>query len=230
MKMILKKLIYWKYQDFKKHRKDLKDGVVNFKPFGLRLYCGSQGSGKTIGMVEQLDTYRLEYPDALIVTNFEYQFADKRMNSLVDLLKIRNGQKGVIFAIDEIQNEFSSNASRNFPETLLSVITMQRKQRINILATAQVFTRVAKPLREQTFEVVDCRTIWGRWTRLKCYSADDYNTTLEKVDKIEAKMKIRKKWKHSFVQTDDLRNHYDTYSVVERLSRDGFKEKIDLDI
>ena len=39
----------------------------------------------------------------------------------------KNGTDGVIFAIDEIQNEFSCANSKDFPETLLSQVTQQRK-------------------------------------------------------------------------------------------------------
>ncbi|MEG2908935.1 MAG: hypothetical protein RR945_06950 [Erysipelotrichaceae bacterium] len=218
--------IYWKFQDFKQLRLDRINGITKFKPFGLRMYCGRQGSGKTIGIVEQLNSWHIKYPNAKIVTNFDYDYADFKMTSLNDLLTIRNGTEGVIFAIDELQNEFSSNLSKKFPETLLSVVTMQRKQRIVILASSQVFTRVAKPLREQCYEVVDCRTFSNRWTRCKCYDAIDYNSIVDKKDP-DAKFKLHKKWKHSFVQTDKLRSSYDTWAIVERLSRSGFKDVLD---
>lgn len=220
--MIISELIKWKYIDYKRDKEDVKNGVVKFKPFGVWMFCGRQGSGKTIGMVHQLEEMRKQYPKAIICTNFAYAHENYRMKSLNDLLTIRNGKDGVIFAIDELQNEFSSAVSKDFPETLLSVVTMQRKQRICILTTSQVFTRVAKPLREQCFYVIDCRTMFGRYTRLRCYSADDYNTIINKSDVVEAKMKLHKEWKKSFVQTDELRELYDTYAVVERLSRDGF--------
>lgn len=220
MKLI--EFIRWKFVDFRRDYEDRKKGIKKFKPYGLWMYCGAQGSGKTIGIVEQLERWRIEYPKAKICTNFDYEHATDRMTSLNDLFTVRNGEAGVIFAIDELQNEFSSNLSKNFPETLLSVITMQRKQRIVILASSQVFTRVAKPLREQTFYVIDCRTMFGRYTRLKCYTADDYNSIIDKRDVTEAKFKLHKKWKYSFVQSDDLRSKYDTYAIVERLGRGGF--------
>lgn len=214
--------IYWKWVDYKRFTHDKKLGIKKFKPFGLWMYCGEQGSGKTIGMVEQLEQWRVEYPKARICTNFDYIHETDKLRSLQDLFSIRNGEDGVIFAIDELQNEFSSNLSKNFPENLLSVITMQRKQRIVILASSQVFTRVAKPLREQTFFVIDCRTFMGRWTRLRCFNASDYNSIIDKSDFVSAKMKLHKKWKYSFVQTDNIRNLYDTFAIVERLGRDLF--------
>ena len=47
------------------------------------------------------------------------------------------------------------------------------------MATSQVFTRVSKPLREQTYEVVECYTVLGRWTFQKCFDADDYNAMVD---------------------------------------------------
>lgn len=213
---------YWKYVDYKRIREKKKQGIIDFKPFGLWMFCGRQGSGKTVGIVYHLEEMRKKYPKAIIVTNFDYKYADFNLKSLNDLLTIKNGEDGVIFAIDELQNEFSSAVSKNFPETVLSLVTQQRKQRICILASSQVYMRVAKPLREQCFYVVDCRTFFQRWTRMKCFDAQDYNTIVDKSDVVEAKMKLRKIWKKSFIQTDFLRNLYDTYAVVLRLQRGGF--------
>lgn len=215
----------WKIKDIKYVRADERLGIVRFKEYGLKIYTGRQGSGKTISMVNRLNELHDEYPDAQIYTNFGYRHATGKLESLNDLLTIRNGDKGVIFAIDEIQNEFSSNTSKDFPESLLSTITMQRKQKIVILATSQVFTRVSKPLREQCFEVIECRTFAGRWTKLKCYDADDYNYMIDQSDPKD-KWKTPKKYKLSYIQTDDLRNCYDTLEVIQRLSRQGFAPKI----
>lgn len=212
-------LLYWVHLDKKKAKEELANGVIRFEPFGLKCFCGRQGSGKTIGMVEYADSLHQKYPKALICCNFDYKHATHRLKSLYDLYDIRNGTDGVIFMIDEFQNEFSSKVSKDFPEDMLSLVTQQRKQRIVILATTQVFTRLAKPLREQCFEVIQCRTFFGRWTRLRCYDAFDYNSCVDKTDMLKALHELRPKWRYSFVQSDDLRNEYDTYSVVERLSR-----------
>ncbi|RFZ78769.1 hypothetical protein DS742_11700 [Lacrimispora amygdalina] len=103
--------------------------------------------------------------------------------------------------------------------------TMQRKQKITILSSSQVFTRVAKPLREQCYDVMECRTFFGRWTRVKCYDADDYCSVIDNYSP-EKKFKLPKRWVRSFIQTDDLRESYDTYEKVQRLSRQGFAPKV----
>lgn len=212
-------------RDRRREIDDRRRGIVRFKPYGLTVYSGRQGSGKTMGIVEASARAREMYPDALIVSNFDCRYAHQTMRSLNDLLTVRNGEDGVIFLIDELQNEFSSSLSKDFPESLLSVITMQRKQRIAIWCTSQVFTRLAKPLREQSYEVCLCRTYLGRLTRIWCYDAIDYIDYFMSTSD-DRRRKCPKKWKHWFVQTDELRSAYDTYSVIERLSRKGFVGKV----
>jgi hypothetical protein len=220
----LKDFIYWISKDIASSRRKRKLGIKDFKPYGLKMFTGRQGCGKTVSLVNMANDLHKEYPKALIYSNFDYLYANGRLESLNDLLTIRNGDDGVIFLLDEIQNEFSSNTSRDFPESLLSTITMQRKQKIVILASSQVFTRVSKPLREQCFEVIECKTFMGRWTKLKCYDADDYNYMIDNSDP-KKKYKTPKKYKRSYIQTDTLRNCYDTYEVIGRLSRQGFAPK-----
>lgn len=205
---------------------DLLWTIINgrvFKPYGLTCFVGRQGGGKTISMVEYLDRMTELYPDALVVTNFNYIKQDMPFTSWRQFTEVRNGLDGVIFAIDELQNEYNSNNWKDFPEDLLSVVTMQRKQRIKIVATSQVFTRVVKQLREQCYEVVECKTFLGRWTKQKCYDADDYNYIIDKPTP-ERKFKTRKKWKYSFVQNNKVRNLFDSYAVVESMKQ---KEYID---
>ena len=192
-----------------------------FKPFGLTVFVGRQGDGKTISMVEYLDRLKNEYPECIVVTNFNYIRQDLAFTNWRQFLEIRNDTKGVVFAIDELQNEYNCNNWKDFPEELLSVVTMQRKQRIKIIATTQVFTRVVKQLREQCYEVVECKTFLGRWTRQKCYDADDYNSLVDNPDP-KRKFKTRKKWRYSFIQSNYIRNLFDSYAVVESIKQKEF--------
>lgn len=208
-------LFRWKLVDFLR-RKDLAD---YFREYGFTIFVGRQGSGKTISMVNYLEQMRKKYPSVLIVTNFKYTHANRIMKDWRDFFEIRNGTDGVIFAIDEIHSEYSSASWKDFPESLLSEISMQRKQRIKIVATAQVFARVAKPIREQSFSVVCCDSYLGRFTRNREYDAAEYCTA-------DTPYQVRKKCRpisrRSFVQSDELRACYDTWEKVERLKRTEF--------
>lgn len=193
-----------------------------FNEYGLTMYCGRQGAGKTMAMTEYLERMREKYPNAIIVTNYGYIHEDRAMSDWSDFFSIRNGTEGVIFAIDEIQNEFSSAAWNKFPESLLSEITQQRKQRVKIVCTSQIFTRVVKQLREQCNDVVDCNTFGGRWTFTRCYDAVDYNNS---IDSPTARQKIRRLYTRSFIQDDYLRNLYDTYAKIEQMSKTEYLDR-----
>lgn len=206
---------------------DLLWTIINgkvFKPYGLTCFVGRQGGGKTISMVQYLDRMKELYPDSVVVTNFNYVKQDMPFTSWRQFTEVRNGLNGVIFAIDELQNEYNSNNWKDFPEDLLSVVTMQRKQRIKIVATSQVFTRVVKQLREQCYEVVECKTLLGRWTRQKCFDADDYNYIVDNPTP-ERRFRTRKKWKYSFVQSNLIRNLFDSYAVVDSIKQKEFIDR-----
>lgn len=221
----LLRCMLWVFKDMRHNIKLRKKGKVVFNRYGLTMFVGRQGEGKTISLVNYALSLKKQYPGLKIYANFDLSFADGQINYLNELLTLRNGEDGILFLIDELQNEFSTVASKTFPESLLSTITMQRKQRIHIATTSQVFMRVAKPLREQCFEVVECRTFFHRWTSCRAYDAIDYNMVCESSNP-DKKYKLPKKWKLSFIQTDELRNCYDTFEVVQRLSRQGFAEKM----
>ncbi len=110
---------------------------------------------------------------------------------------------------------------KTFQNGLLSVITQQRKQRIKIYLSSQVYTRVVKQIREQCFDVIECKTFLGRWTRLKCYDAEDYNCIIDNPSP-EKKFKMRKLWKRSFIQSNHIRKLYDSYKVVENMQKMEF--------
>lgn len=209
-------LLRWMLVDFlerDKHRGE-------FREYGFTFYVGRQGAGKTASMVDYLERIKVRYPDCLIVTNFGYYHADRIMRSWRDLLEIRNGTKGVIFAIDEIHSEYSSAAWKDVPDNLLAEISQQRKQRVKIVATAQYFTRVAKPLREQAATVVVCKTFFGRLTSGKVYDAVEYASVVDNPLVIGKKLKPIAK--HSFVQSDYFRGCYDTYEKINRMAKLDF--------
>jgi hypothetical protein len=205
--------------------KDIVNIAKNGRPFseyGVTLYAGKQGAGKTTAMAEYLVRMKHKYPNVQIYTNFGFKLQDGEFTHWNDFFDIRNGTDGVIFAIDEIQNEFNSTAWKNFPETLLTEITQQRKQRIKIVSTSQVFTRVVKPLREQTHEVVECFTFAGRWTFTKCFDSQEYEAVISQP---MLKNKLHRLWRKNFIQDDYLRELYNSYDKVEKMKKTTYLER-----
>ena len=216
------KLAMFFFMKIKDAYRSYKMGYKEFKEYGMTMYCGRQGAGKTMAMTTYLETIRKKYPEALIITNYGYIHETQPFKDWQDFFEIKNGTKGIVYAIDEIQNEFSSSAWKNFPESLLTEITQQRKQRVKIVCSSQIFTRVAKPLREQCMDVVDCFTIGERGTFMRCFDAVEYNKT---IDSPTGKDKLRRKYRKSFVQDNYIRGLYDTYEKIERIKRTEYLSK-----
>ena len=82
--------LYWKIVDLIRF---IKYGR-KFSEYGLTMYCGRQGAGKTISMVRYLEEMRVKYPHCLIGTNFQYIGQDFEIQGWEDLIEIRNGEKG----------------------------------------------------------------------------------------------------------------------------------------
>ncbi len=188
-----------------------------FKHQGCIIFTGRQGNGKTIAMVEQAKNWQKEYPKAKTITNLAYVDQDDELDTWKKLTDYKNGIYGVICLIDEMQNWFSSNQSKNFPPEMLEIITQNRKNRRVIMGTAQSFNRLAKPIREQATEVRKCWTFFGCITFVhRVYP--ELNSSGDVIA-----------WKHRgfyyFVHTDAIREAYDTYKVIESLSEAGFQDK-----
>lgn len=191
---------------------------ANFFPVhGLIIFEGRQGSGKTSSMVHYLHDLQKQYPKVKTITNFCYEHEDMSLLDWHQLIDYKNGYEGVIVAMDELQNWFSSKQSANFPPEMLSVVTQNRKNRRVILGTAQNFYMLSKDIRTQCTELRRCMTIAGVFTivhRLRpiCNSAGE----VEKYDGIG--------W-YCWVHTPEERESYDTYKAIENLSASGFKPK-----
>lgn len=61
-----------------------------FDLYGLTIFCGRQGGGKTISMVEYLDKMKELYPDCKIITNFNYIRQDMPFVNWKQFTEVRN--------------------------------------------------------------------------------------------------------------------------------------------
>ena len=182
--------------------------------YGIWLFCGLYGYGKTMALTEYLTRQREKYGDKIyICTNYGYKQEDFPLSHWRDMLK--EYDKPVIFAYDEIQNDFNSRDYKNFPYQLVTMLTQNRKGNgKQIVGTAQRFGRVDKSIRELCTHVIDCKRAWfGRVTKTRSYDVEDYEQYLNEIDVIK-KRKIPYK-KYKFIQTDELRNSYDSFKMLE---------------
>lgn len=210
------KLVFWEFP-----RRIIKDyferNPDSFDTYGVHVFAGEQGSGKSIAAAHFIKMIKERNPCCRIASNINLDFQDSVIHDWTDIIQTSNGESGQVIFLDEIQNWFSSNESKNFPPDMLTEITQQRKQRKIVVGTSQVFTRISKPIREQITLLYKPMTIAGCFTIVRVYkvSLNDDGTV--------KKMKMRR-W-YAFVHDDELRSCYDTYEKVERLSVKGFQPR-----
>ncbi len=192
----------------------------DFHEYGLHMFCGCQGSGKTTAIVHKLIQLKKRYPKCLIRTNMNYKHEDAEIKHWKDLVSNSNETYGQIEVLDEIQTWFNSNQSKDFPVEMLTEISQQRKQRKMLIGSAQVFSRIAKPIREQTTFVYLPMTLFGCLTIVRISKPEYWS---------DEDMRFKRYIKtYFFVHTEEIRNSFDTYLKIKKYSDEGFTIRTDL--
>lgn len=202
----------WKYnKEFRKAHPEY------FDPEGIIVFCGGQGAGKTISAVQYVQKLCELYPAVKVCTNM-----DLRLPEGIDVYEwtgvecftdISNGYAGVIYLIDEIHLEFNSLESKKMDSNIFTVVSQQRKQRKHIVGTSQVFSRIAKPFREQFKYAVACNSLF------RCFQI---NTLIDakNAHEVDGEIVAGSIKKYFWFHTPELYDSYDTYAVMKRLRKD----------
>lgn len=192
-----------------------------FDMYGVYLYCGRVGCGKTISMVRRAQRIKKKYPNVKIYANFHTDVADGFITHWRDIYDIQNFDKngvnqGVLFLFDEIHLTFSSRAWKDAPANLLEYISLQRHHHKCIMGASQVYTRVDKVIREQADWIIECRTYFGkRLVRNTTYTQEEYQVNGELRNS-----GIRKRHHVSnfcYYASDALRALYNTDEIVTNI-------------
>lgn len=178
---------------------------------GINIFCGPQGSGKSLSMIHYAEKIIKDYPKAIVVTNIDFNF--ECPNEVIKYqgfedFKIENGIFGVIYLLDEIHLILNSLESKGVPLSIIVELSQQRKQRKLILGTSQVYSRMAKPLREQIKNVIICKNYFGIFQFN--YLIDAFNTAEKDGELKFAKLKTS----FFFHRKEDYTN-YDTYKKMD---------------
>lgn len=192
---------------------------------GITVFCGPQGSGKTLSMVQFAYNLAKAFPKLVICTNVylhDFPNPDRIVPFLDDstLSDVNNGYAGVLFLIDEIHVLYNSLESKNIDPSVMSQICQQRKQRKMIVGTSQVFGRIAKPFREQFRWAICCRCAFGF---LQLNTIVDGERSVSMADgSVNAVTVGRSFWFH----TPCNYQLYDTYAQVHKVERKKEQVKV----
>ncbi|MDO5040234.1 hypothetical protein [Clostridium sp.] len=217
----------WKNIDIYRAFKNRHEEKIHL--YGIFGFFGLPGFGKTMAMSEELLRLREKYGDRIyIFTNYGFKFEDAPFTHWKMLLE--EYDKPCVFAWDEVQNEFNSRDYSNFPVELLTLLTQNRKGHgKRIYYTAQKYNRVDKVFRELSFLVGECKTLMGRYTRVRWFDTEDYEMLLSTPD-VNKRIKIKPRKKYSFIQSDFIRDSYDSYKMLETAKNRDYINKRDIKI
>lgn len=192
-----------------------QDNPDYFYPAGIWVFCGPQGSGKTLSAVQCLLKMVAAYPKAKVVSNINVRGCPVPIIPFTEyeqLITMSNGTDGIIFLIDEIHVLWNSLESKEIPISEMATFCQMRKDRRVIIGTSQVYSRIAKPIREQLQYVIECRNFLGviQYNQLldPAYSQEN-NGNLE-AEKIATRI-----WFHR----PELYNSYDTLFKIKKAER-----------
>lgn len=202
------KSIFYLFRDGYKYLKNKEWTIWN--GFGLRIYTGLFGFGKTLSasrfVIEQAKKYNLN-----VYSNI---WLDCPYTPLKNYEQIINAPANSIFLIDEISTLFHSRDWSKFPTDLLFQILQCRKRKKMLVATAQRFGHVDKLLRDITSEVVTCRKYW-RYQTYRIYDAWEVENA-QNTDLV--KPLVKGGW---FVCNKDY-GHYDTSELIDNAKKADF--------
>lgn len=212
--------------------KDLAAYIINkrwelFEGWGLHIYVGHFGAGKTCSMVQ--DAYRLakQYRQLTIITNCQLQNFPRHtqvlpLRSAQDIL---NAPENTLVLIDEIGTIFNSRdfaaSKESVPKIVFQHLCQCRHRRLMIFGTTQRWNFLDKQLRDITATVRVSRSHFGHpFTRICTvwhYDAVEYDRAFA-----NPLMPLGALGADVYVQTDACRARYDTREMVENMLRDEY--------
>lgn len=212
--------VFFKYvsKDFINFIKE--KGWHNFNGWGLHLYLGKFGGGKTISAVRRVYNLCKKYNGVTVLTNLTlFGFPeDTTIIKLVNSNQILELPDKSIVLIDEIGSIFNSRdfagGKKSVPKPVYQHILQCRHRRVMLIGTVQRWNLLDKQLRDIADTVTECHSMFAdpfsRYTTNTTYDAEQYDKWAS-----NPLLPIKSINYDAFVQTDDLRSKYDTIEMVE---------------
>lgn len=217
---LLPSFLLWVGKDWIKYI--LHKGWTIFDKWGLHLYVGRFGAGKTSSMVYDAYCLARRYDNLTIVTNLKLQNfpATTKILPLRTPKDILNAPKNTLVLIDEIGTIFNSRdfakSKDAIPKLLFQHLCQCRHRHMMIFGTTQRWNFLDKQLRDIGATVRVASMAFGhpfaRMATVRMYDAVEYDRAFE-----NPLLPLSPLAGWAYVQTDKVRALYDTMEMVDTL-------------
>lgn len=188
------------------------------KLFGTYIWTSLAGAGKTYSIVKATIEAKKKYGDDIfIVSNIDIKIdgesiVDRPLKKISDITERVDKQKLIV--IDELPFLFSSRKFKDFPYSVLCLLTTCRKGKgCAIYCSTQRLFLVDKNFRTLCDKIIVCKTYFGNLT---C----NYYYDPLKVDNDSGELTGQPDRKECFLQSDEVRNAYDSFDSVSGVEFD----------
>lgn len=213
---------FWFYV-FKDLGRYIKEkGWTRFNYWGLHLFIGKFGGGKTISAVRRCYNVCKSHKGVTVLTNLTlFGFPeDTKIIKLVNSSQILDLPDKSIVLIDEIGSIFNSldfaASKRSVPKPVYQLILQCHHRRIMLIGTVQRWNLLDKQLRDIADSLTVCHSYFAdpfaRYTTCTEYDALEYDKWFS-----NPLLPLRRLAYYSYVQTDELRSKYDTIEMVDSM-------------
>ena len=191
-----------------------------FEGWGLHIYLGAFGQGKTCSMVRDAYAQCCKYKDLQILTNLKLCNFPKHtvIKPLIGDMDILNAPDNTLVLIDEIGTIFNSrdfsSGKTAVPKSLYQHLCQCRHRRIMIYGTVQRFNLLDKQIRDISADVTFCschfKHPFSRLCIMQHYDIDEFETAqanklyIPRPDNVSA-----------YIQRDENRSLYDTTELIQ---------------
>ncbi len=191
-----------------------------FNYYGIDMFIGMFGHGKTLCCTHKARQIYKRFGDRVrFISNYKLIGIPYtpliNFNQIVQLEFDNSDVAGTVILIDEIEDVLSHRNYKDFPLSMLSVLTQQRKNHVYIMCTAQRFFMVDKIFRGITTHVIDCNKFW-RFQHVRYFDAWEYENCLSNIQLLKP---LANRW--WFVGNKDY-NAYDTSEMISSTAAEDF--------
>lgn len=186
-------------------------GWKEFRQFGLDLYVGSFGMGKTLYAANRVISLHKRYPNVPVYSNIRLKgiryIPLRDFNQIVDI----NGK--AIVLCDEMGVMFNSRNYGSFPMALLDNILQCRHLGLLIIGTAQKYEDVDTIIRKNISRVIELKKLTSRLIGYNVY--DGYKCWYSNVDFHNIRPDSRSVF---MCISDKMRSCYDTKELAANIT------------